>query len=541
MGKIIVKNQPCLDKNCGSSDARQIYEDGTSFCFSCQQFFPKVEGEVYVDQDVNYNKQKKLTIDEIKEYPIRGFKERNITKEVCEFFKVKVSYNTEGEIDTHYYPYDNGNAYKIRTLPKTFKWINKSASLFGIENFQPGGKRIVITEGEIDAMTVAQASLNKYKKIFPVVALSSAVMAHTTLLEAREFLRSFNEVVLCLDNDEAGEKATKEAISIIGIDKVKLCRLPLKDPSEVFTKMGSQALMQCIWDAHQHIPDGFITKDEIWKRMEERNKLPAIPYPACMGGFNKKLKGKRFHEITLFISGTGSGKSTLLRESILCDIETTDYKVGIISFEETPAETGTKLAAMYLNRNPEEEEIPLDELKIGFDAVFDNDRIILLNHEGNFADSSILDKIEYMCLAGCKFIYIDHITILVAEGVGDLSGNEAQDKMMSDLSRVVQRHEVWIGLVSHLRKAHNGGKSFEEGKIPVLDDIKGSGSIKQISYDIIAFARNMFAETEEERNTIKGAVLKARTTGKTGPVGNMLYLGYSGRIIKEPEEITSIE
>jgi len=222
-----------------------------------------------------------------------------------------------------------------------------------------------------------------------------------------------------------------------------------------------------------------------------------------MGGFNKKLKGKRFHEITLFISGTGSGKSTLLRESILCDIETTDYKVGIISFEETPAETGTKLAAMYLNRNPEEEEIPLDELKIGFDAVFDNDRIILLNHEGNFADSSILDKIEYMCLAGCKFIYIDHITILVAEGVGDLSGNEAQDKMMSDLSRVVQRHEVWIGLVSHLRKAHNGGKSFEEGKIPVLDDIKGSGSIKQISYDIIAFARNMFAETEEERNTIK--------------------------------------
>ena len=41
MGKIIVKNQPCLDKNCGSSDARQIYEDGTSFCFSCQQFFQK--------------------------------------------------------------------------------------------------------------------------------------------------------------------------------------------------------------------------------------------------------------------------------------------------------------------------------------------------------------------------------------------------------------------------------------------------------------------------------------------------------------------
>ena len=169
---------------------------------------------------------------------------------------------------------------------------------------------------------------------------------------------------------------------------------------------------------------------------------------------------------------------------------------------------------------------------IGFDSIFGGDRIVLLNHEGNFADGTILDKIEYMCLVGCKYIFIDHITILVSEGVADLTGNEAQDKMMNELSRIVQKHPVWIGLVSHLRKAPSGGKSFEEGKLPTLDDIKGSGSIKQISYDIIAFARNMAADSERDRNTIKVSVLKARTTGQTGPTRDLFYVFEKGRMIE---------
>ena len=48
---------------------------------------------------------------------------------------------------------------------------------------------------------------------------------------------------------------------------------------------------------------------------------------------------------------------------------------------------------------------------------------------------------------------------------------------------------------SHLRKAPGGGmSSFEEGKLASIDDIKGSGSIKQISFDIVAFARNLVAD-----------------------------------------------
>jgi hypothetical protein len=46
MGRIVEKNQPC--ESCGSSDAKQIYEDGSGFCFSCRKnyFAPKEGYEV---------------------------------------------------------------------------------------------------------------------------------------------------------------------------------------------------------------------------------------------------------------------------------------------------------------------------------------------------------------------------------------------------------------------------------------------------------------------------------------------------------------
>jgi twinkle protein len=338
--------------------------------------------------------------------------------------------------------------------------------------------------------------------------------------------------VLCLDNDKAGQEATEKAIKIIGVDKVKLAKLPCKDANEVLMKYDSFKILQCVWDAQPWKPAGIIGKEELWEALAEYNAVEALPYPKCLAGLNAKLKGKRPGEITLFISGTGSGKSSLLREDMIHTLENTpkDVKIGVVSLEESPAETARKLSGMALDRNPANEEIPLSELKIGFDKIFGDDRVILLDHQGSIDDGSIIDQLEYMCLIGCKYIYLDHITILVSEGADGLSGNEAIDKVMNDLLRLVKKHPVWIGLVSHLRKA-SGGKSFEEGKMPSIDDIKGSGSIKQISFDIVAFARDMTASDETIRNTIKMAVLKGRTCGLTGPAGGAYYNHPTGRLI----------
>lgn len=528
---------PCLDPACGSSDGRTKYESGSSHCWSCGRTFragsEDMEAEVKPKSPKVYNTPKLPSMEEIPTFAHRGFKERGITKAVCEFFDVRVSYDPNGTIDAHYYPYlkDGTLSYKVRQLPKSFVWIGGPGDAFGMDKFNGGGKRLIITEGEIDALSVAQAHLDKYNKIYPVISLASATWTNK-LIEHREWIRSFKEVVLCTDNDEAGQAALEKLLKIVGIDKAKVVKYPTgcKDINDVLTKHGGSAVMQTIWDATSWSPAGIVNKEELWEQLVNYNAKQSLPYPSCLEGVNTKLKGMRTGEITLFISGTGSGKSTILRETMLHIIATTEEKIGVISLEEAPAETARKLAGMAIDRNPAYEEIPLEDLKVGFDQVFGTDRVVVLDHQGSIKDDSIVDQLEYMALMGCKYLFIDHITILVSEGADGLTGNEAIDKVMNDLLRLVKRHDIWVGLVSHLRKVQGGGKSFEEGKLPSIDDIRGSGSIKQISFDIISFARNLTAENDTERNTIKMRILKSRYTGLTGTVPGAFYNNMTGRL-----------
>ena len=273
-----------------------------------------------------------------------------------------------------------------------------------------------------------------------------------------------------------------------------------------------------------------MTGESIWNKFVERQQVQSIPYPECLPGLNDKLKGMRHGEITLFTSGTGSGKSTVIKEIVWHLLRTTkEDRIGLISLEESVGDTAEKFIGMTINKRIGDDNlIPEAELRTGFDLIFKDERLVLLDHQGSVEDSSLIDKIEYMALMGCKYLFLDHITIAVSEGSEGLSGNEAVDKVMSDLLKVVKKHNIWLGIVSHLRKS--GGKAFEEGNMASIDDIKGSGSIKQISFDIIAFSRNLIADNVEDRNKIRFTVLKSRFTGLTGPAGQANYNTSTGRL-----------
>jgi len=184
---------------------------------------------------------------------------------------------------------------------------------------------------------------------------------------------------------------------------------------------------------------------------------------------------------------------------------------------------------MKMKNNDKSDPGTEEEQRAAYDSVFGDERIVLLDHQGSVSDDSLIDKIEHLALMGCKYVILDHITIAVSEGIKGKTGNEAVDSFMSDLLKIVKKHGIWLGVVSHLRK---GEKPFEEGHMPSIDDIKGSGSIKQISFDILAFCRNMVAEEVTVRNTIKLRVLKCRFTGLTGDCGSTRYNPMTGRLGK---------
>ena len=535
MGKdtSFIKHTSC--HNCGSSDANAVYSDGSAYCFSCRTNTNSVGTKV---EDLKFDVvQTKLSLEEILLLPTDTI--RGVSKTIAYDAGVKVEYNEKREIISHYYPITFNKkikAYKKRIVStKEFRSIGKVEvpELFNQVNCGRR-KNLVITEGELDTLSILEMIKGPKTAKFDVVSIvNGAASARRNVASNLDFVNKYEKIFIAFDNDEQGKEAAKEVAHIIRPGKAFIVdSITFKDANDALVKKLNEQYLSTVWGAKAYKPDSFVSGEDVWKAFTERANTKSIPYPLCLQGLNDKLMGMRLGEITLFTSGTGSGKSTVVKEVIMNLLETQKDKIGLISLEESVGDTATKLIGMQLNkiiRMPE--DVGKVEARKAFDEVFGNEQIILLDHQGSVQDNSLLQRIEYLCAIGCKFLVLDHITIAVSEGVDGLSGNEAIDKVMSELLKIVKRYNVHLTLISHLRKGSgNGFKSFEEGRMASLDDIKGSGSIKQISFDIIAFSRNIMADDIVERNKINFAVLKSRFNGDTGKAGSATYDIKTGRL-----------
>ena len=104
---------------------------------------------------------------------------------------------------------------------------------------------------------------------------------------------------------------------------------------------------------------------------------------------------------------------------------------------------------------------------------------------------------------------------------------------MTKLAKLVKETGTIIFLVVHLKKSDYGkGKTFEQGAIPSLDDLRGSGAIKQLSWDVIGLSRDQQHPDKRCANTSEIHLLKCRKTGRTGKSGYLYFDDQSGRMIQ---------
>ena len=122
---------------------------------------------------------------------------------------------------------------KYVNSPETMAY-KKSRTLFAL-NFakKSAERRYLLCEGNLDAISMHQAGF------------TTAVAGCGTALTAEQvkLLSEYaDEVVLCYDSDEAGQKATKRAIELLSASplKVSVLKLPdAKDPDEFIKKFGA--------------------------------------------------------------------------------------------------------------------------------------------------------------------------------------------------------------------------------------------------------------------------------------------------------------
>lgn len=522
---IVRAHIPCPD--CGSSDALCEYSDGHTYCFSCEAYHHGDSTPTTTPKTVRNSEVipfDSLTLDSLRA--------RGITQETCAkygYYKTRIN----GELaQVACYCDDSGAVIgqKVRYKDKRFSVKGDLESRFFGQHLWPGGgKKLVITEGEIDCLTVSQVQGNKY----PVVSLpNGAGSAKRTFQAQMEWLDRFEEVIVMFDMDEAGRNAVKDIEGILKPGKLFIATLPLKDPNECLLAGKADEIVKAVWNAKPYKPDGIVNGKELWSLLEnEEDEEPGYSFPWSID-LQKMTMGLRKGELVVLTAGTGVGKTTFVRQIAHHMGVNLGLKVGMMMLEENVKRTAKGLMSiecgkrLHINRKAVSQE----EYKAVFDRTLGTGRFIFHEHFGSIEGDNLLNKMRYMAVGGCDFIILDHVSIAISGLDGD---NERKmiDVLMTTMRSLVEETGVGLVVISHLRRTE--GQSHEEGGVTSLNQLRGSSAIAQLADTVIGLERNQQAEGKE-KNLVRVRLLKCRWTGETGIAG---YLWFN----KETERLEAVD
>lgn len=493
----------------------------------------------------------------------RSLYERKITDKTCTFYGYRVSSAQikfkEGTDYAHIEPfYWKGKlvAYHLRAASnKWFKWVGNTAhlelfgqSLYSNTKHDRWSRSLVVTEGALDAMSVRQAFGGKRA----VVSVPSGTKSALKYLKQNlDFLEAYDEIILWFDADKHGRSAVDECIPLFTSGKVKVAKAlyGCKDANEMLQKGKQLDITKCVYEAQLYRPDCIVRGSEMCDILKKRERLTGIdiPYPLLNMGL-KKLRKK---EITTITAGTGIGKSHFVMELGLYLNQVAHQRIGFMCLEEAIEDTGDKLIALHLSKpflEVAEQESMTEQSRIEYDnamhTLYANDSFCFYNHFGSLDSERLFSILRHMALVEqVDFIILDHISIIVS-GMENEQGNEVKaiDMLMTQLRTLVEKTGVGILLICHLRKS-KGGRTHEEGAKPTLDDLRGSGCLKQLSDNVIGIQRNQ--QSEDAGTAYKAIVwlLKCRKNGKGthGQKDVLIFNPDTERLVCEFDGVTCMQ
>lgn len=516
-----------------------LFEDGGKHC---NRAHLHADGKPYTER-AGEPRKVSVGINAPLEFGSGTIHSRKLNADVVDKYGVKIEYDPKTrEPLKYYFPYYAGGkltGWKVRNAEsKEFYVIGKLNGFFGQQNAGQGGRLLIITEGEFDAMAASQL-LKKLDKNYRVVSLPNGANIKA-LKDNLEWLESFETVVLNFDNDEAGKKAVDKAVELFTPGKVKVMSLPVKDANEmVLEGHKPNEYYQCLGNAKTYRPDGIVSLADSWDTMFADDDTPSVPYP--WKGLNKKLYGLRHREIVTITSGTGMGKSAVTREIEHWLLRNTSDNIGILALEESIGRTAWGLisveASLPLSIREERQGVSKEQLREWFDATLGTGRVYTLDHFGNTSENTLLARVRYMIKAlDCRWIVLDHLSIVVSAMSDGGDERKTIDSIMTNLRKLTEETGAGLLLVSHLRRTE-GDRGHEQGKEVSLAHLRGSQAIAQLSDSVIALERNQQADDDREANTTTVRVLKNRYAGLTGIATHLFYDRETGRL----EEIENLE
>lgn len=506
---------------CGSSDANAYYDDGHTYCHKCETY-----GAADGDEAPSTPREKadKALIDG----QVEAIPNRKLDDRTCAKFGYKVG--TFAGKKCHIAPYydDTGRivAQKVRLPGKDFTVLGelkKALPFFGQQLCRDGGKLIVITEGEIDAMSVTQAM----GLTWPAVSIpNGANGAKKAVAKGLAWLERFEKVVFCFDEDDPGREALEECVQLLSPGKAHIATLPLKDANEMVKAGRSKELVDAIWGARKWTPEVLNDLDELVEEAVAETPW-GLPWP--WKTMTKATYGIRRSALYTWGAGTGSGKTTLVKQLALTAMRPDlgeDHSdimampaprpVATILYEEPAKQTLKTLGGMAMRKRVHVPgtEYCKDELRAAIQSFKPLLKSVSLKGARNW--ETVKSTIRYLAMADAVADFvIDPMTALTA-GADD--ERRSLDGIMSELAELAEDLDITIHLVFHL--ATPDGKSHEDGGRVQEKHFRGSRAVAFWSHYLIGLERDK--QDPDCPTVVRG--LKDRLTGDS--VGPFIALRY---------------
>ena len=471
-----------------------------------------------------------------------GLGYRGIMDEYLKFFGHLTKKDENGKVISRHYPETNTKGklagYKCRNHPKDFRYGNVGHTggknqLSGQVKYSGHNKYILIVGGEEDKVAAYQmfeenrkqskASIAPVHVVSPTCGENSAVKQ---IAAQYSFFDMYEQIIIGMDNDEAGKKAASDIAAVLPKEKVKVVVWSGKDPNKMLEDGKASIFVRDFYNAKPLIASGIKESTSSMDSVREELMRPRIPLPPEWKDVQDAMKGGiRQGSIVNIIGDTSVGKSTHVNGLNYFWMFNAPQKVGVVSLEMTEGQYTLDLLSIHLEKNLAWigegadilEYLERPEVKSMYDNLLTDDtgqpRYAILDERDG--DLKLLERqIEKLIHQhGCKIIVIDVLTDILRGANGDM-----QEDHMRWQKQIVKTG-VTIVNVLHTRKPVNSDGTWR--KASEYDAFGSSTFVQSAGYNIV-ISRDKMNPDPIIRNLTHVDMPKCRG-GETGEIMQLIY------------------
>ncbi len=420
----------------------------------------------------------------------------------------------------------------VRTLGKAFSWIARpkdvELQLFGQHL---GGKgTLVITEGEIDAMSVYEViHLGQsvgIKGNWSVVSIpDGAGQCVKPLQRNMAWIEGFDRVVLWFDNDDAGREGLAKALDVFDKQPAVVEQFPYKDANEALQADDRRAIVTALLSAQAPAPDGVVwaMAPQVMDEVLSPSNRDGLQFP--WQGWNRMTRGMRHCDLMVLAAGTSIGKSAFTRAVALSWLRQ-QLNVAYLGLEEPAWMTVERLLSIVMGDpvylDTVEQRAARDQVQImqALDTFAPNLYLVDKWKDQSFPGFRRACR-HYVEEHGCEAIVLDHFSWLAAK----MPGTDTQrqiERCITELKELVNSLGTRMIIVTHLSR-DDRGQDPELGGRPKISQLRGSQALAQVPDLVVMLQRNPQAEDHVERNTTTCWLEKNRLLGDCGQMSQLIY------------------